>query len=280
MSIQTRSSPRQRDDWRSSVRRIDPGTAFGLRTLSLSGLLHPMILLPREPTIPRSRHHDSRMFRRAMSAVRGQSFSFFPFGRARFLLFRDRASLLFFLSHRIFSPVQINSGLVLSNDRDKIHSPRKLARPAARRSPLLAKSNSFFARTWTSTSQFYTRRSGFGLRTTGDDHDRALGVTHHVFGDAADKGMFKSCAAMRGSDDKINFGLAGCITDFLDRMAGADFGLNRHAPQKIHLLKRVHLSAGLFLPPLRPARRDGRPRGQRTRNWYTDTSHERDGAWH
>ena len=41
-------------------------------------------------------------------------------------------------------------------------------------------------------------------------------------------------------------GLAGCITDFLDRMAGADFGLNRHAPQKIHLLKRVHLYPGCF----------------------------------
>jgi hypothetical protein len=80
----------------------------------------------------------------------------------------------------------------------------------------------------------------------GDDHDRALGVTHHVFGYAPDERMLEPCAAMCGGNDEINVGLAGCCADFLGRMASADFGLNRHAPQNIHLLKRVHLYPGCF----------------------------------
>ena len=76
-----------------------------------------------------------------------------------------------------------------------------------------------------------------------DNQDRALRVTDDVFRDAADKRVLQSCAAVSGSDDEINVGLARCGTDFVNRGAGENFGFNEQTAQKIHLLERVH-----FLP--------------------------------
>ena len=162
------------------------------------------------------------MFRRAAVAVRGQSFAFFAFGRARFLLFRDRASLLFFLSHR-FSPVQIHSGLVsFGTTAIKFIRPENWRgqQPDAYR--CLLKVIHFLREPGRLHCNFHMQIR-IRRETTGDDQHRALGVTHHVFCDAADQGMLKSGAAMSGSDDEINFGLARCGTDFVDRVAGAEF---------------------------------------------------------
>ena len=82
--------------------------------------------------------------------------------------------------------------------------------------------------------------------TAGDNQHRALRITDDVFCDAPDERMLQSGAAVSGSDDEINVGLAGCGADFVHGETREKFGLNRHAAQKIHLLKRVHFLPGCF----------------------------------
>ena len=79
-----------------------------------------------------------------------------------------------------------------------------------------------------------------------DNQDGALRITHHVFGDAADKRVLQPCAAVSGSDDEINIWLASCGADFVNRVTGENFGFNRQTPQKCHLLERVHFLPGCF----------------------------------
>jgi hypothetical protein len=101
-----------------------------------------------------------------------------------------------------------------------------------------------------------------------------------VFCDTADERVLQTCSTMSGRDDEINVESAPSGANFVHSGAREKIGFNGQIAQKIHLLKRVHFLAGLFLLPLRPTRKDERRHGQRTRNLYTDTSPGRDAAWH
>ena len=101
-----------------------------------------------------------------------------------------------------------------------------------------------------------------------------------MFGDAADKGMFESRAAMRGSDDEINVWLARCSADFVDCVTRESFGLNGHTAQKIHLFECVHFLSGRFFHRLdQPGETDTGAVNEHV-ICIRDRSRERDGAWH